>query len=257
MSDTTLDDTAEAASSESPPHADVDKGVSVGALPAPEHEAQRWKRAVTIGLLAYVVSRLCVIAGAAVRASQLVVDARKGGEPEEGAVSLITGVLTSWDGRWYLELVRLGYPSSIPDNITYEQLEARAAFFPMYPGAVRVVDSVLPGGDTLAALLLNFVLGGIAVVLVGMLARRAFSTTVAARSMVLFAVFPGSFVLSFAYSEALFIVFAAACLLLLFDEQWLIAGLAAALATATRPNGVAIVLACFVAAVLAIKTKRQ
>ncbi|MFT4656108.1 MAG: hypothetical protein ACI8V4_000268 [Ilumatobacter sp.] len=257
MSDTTLDDTAEAASSDSPPHSDVDKGVSVGALSAPEHEAQRWKRAVTIGLLAYVVSRLCVIAGAAVRASQLVVDARKSGEPEEGAVSLITSVLTSWDGRWYLELVRLGYPSSIPDNITYEQLEARAAFFPMYPGAVRVVDSVLPGGDTLAALLLNFVLGGIAVVLVGMLARRAFSTTVAARSMVLFAVFPGSFVLSFAYSEALFIVFAAACLLLLFDEQWLIAGFAAALATATRPNGVAIVLACFVAAVLAVKTNRQ
>ena len=77
--------------------------------------------------------------------------------------------------------------------------------------------------------------------LVGLLARRVFSASVAARAMVLFAVFPGSFVLSFAYSEAPFIVFAASCLLLLLDEQWLLAGLAAALATATRPNGVAIV----------------
>ncbi len=85
----------------------------------------------------------------------------------------------------------------------------------MYPGAVRALDSILPGGDTAAALLLNFVLGGVAVVLVGLLARRVFSSTVAARAMVLFAVFPGSFVLSFAYSEALFIVFAASCLLLL------------------------------------------
>lgn len=220
-------------------------------------ERLRWRRALIVGLLAYVVSRLCVLGGAIVRASQVTIDARQDGEPEESAVSLITGVFTSWDGRWYLELVREGYPDGIPANITYEQTEARAAFFPMYPGAVRVLDSVLPGGDTAAALFLNFVLGGIAVVLVGLLARRVFSASVAARAMVLFAVFPGSFVLSFAYSEALFIVFAASCLLLLYDEQWLLAGLAAALATATRPNGVAIVLACFVASAIAIKTKRQ
>jgi hypothetical protein len=220
-------------------------------------EQDRWRRAVTIGLLAYLVSRLCVLGGAIVRASQMVIDQRADNEPEDGAVDLITSVFTSWDGRWYLELVRRGYPESIPANITYEQTEARAAFFPMYPGAVRVLDSVLPGGDTAAALFLNFVLGGVAVVLVGLLARRAYSASVAARAMVLFAVFPGSFVLSFAYSEALFIVFAASCLLLLLDEQWLLAGLAAALATATRPNGVAIFFACLVAAAIAIKTKRQ
>ena len=220
-------------------------------------EQDRWRRAVTIGLLAYLVSRLCVLGGAIVRASQIVIDQRADNEPEDGAVDLITSVFTSWDGRWYLELVRLGYPENIPANITYEQTEARAAFFPMYPGAVRILDSVLPGGDTAAALMLNFVLGAVAVVLVGLLARRVFSASVAARAMVLFAVFPGSFVLSFAYSEALFIVFAASCLLLLLDEQWLLAGLAAALATATRPNGVAIVFACLVAAAIAIKTKRQ
>lgn len=224
---------------------------------APESGEQRWKRAVTIGLLAYLVSRVCVLAGAAVRASQVVIDQRKEGVPEQGGVDLITGVLTSWDGRWYLELVRFGYPENVPPQITYEQLEARAAFFPMYPGAVRVVDSVLPGGDTLAALFLNFMLGAFAVVLIGLLARRVFDDTVATRSMVLFSFFPGSFVLSFAYSEALLIVFAASCLLLLLDEQWLLAGLAAALATATRPNGVAIVLACAVAAVLAIRHRKD
>lgn len=220
-------------------------------------ERIRWHRALIVGLLAYVVSRLCVLGGAVVRASQITIDAREDGEAEESAVSLITSVLTSWDGRWYLELVRQGYPDSIPANITYEQTEARAAFFPMYPGAVRALDTVLPGGDTFAALFLNLVLGAVAVVLVGLLARRVFSASIAARAMVLFAVFPGSFVLSFAYSEALFVVFAASCLLLLHDEQWLLAGLAAALATATRPNGVAIVFACLVASAIAIKTRRQ
>ena len=220
-------------------------------------DARRWRRAVGAGLAAYVVSRLCVLAGAAVRASQLTIDARVEGDPEPGTASLVTSVLTSWDGRWYLELVRRGYPTDIPPNVTYDDLEARAAFFPMYPGAVDVFDTVLPGGDTFAALLLNLILGAVAVVLVGTMARRVFDVRVATRAMFVFAFFPGSFVLSFAYSEALLIVFSASCLLLLMDERWLLAGLAAALATATRPNGIAVVLACLVAAAVVVRDRRE
>lgn len=220
-------------------------------------EPLTWRRAVAYGVAAYVVSRLCVIAGAGIVASQRVVDAAEENQPRpRNAVGLITEVLTSWDGRWYLEIVRNGYPRSIPPNITYEQDEARAAFFPVYPTMVRGLDRLLPGGDTLAALTLNAVLGLVAVLLVGLLARRLTTVDVAARAMILFAVFPGSFVLSFAYSEATLIVLAAGCMLLLLDERWVAAGLVAALATATRPNGLAIVAACAVAAFLAIKDKR-
>lgn len=220
-------------------------------------DRSQWRRAVSVGLVAYLFSRLCVVGGAAVRAMQVTVDKRTDGEAAESAVSLLTGVFTQWDGKWYLELVRTGYPETVPADITFNQLEARAAFFPMFPGAVKFVDAILPGGDTMAALALNFVLGAVSVVLVGLLAKRVFGPAVAARSMVLYAVFPGSFVLSFAYSEALFICFVAACLLFLLDEKWLLAGLAAALATATRPNGAAIVFACLVAAALAIRKKRD
>lgn len=217
-----------------------------------------WNRAVFYGLLGYLVSRLCVLAGAGVRSSQLVVDAAERGEPRpDNAVTLITGVLTSWDGLWYLEIVRQGYPRSIPENITYFQDEARAAFFPLYPFLVRVFDVILPGGDTLAALTLNLLMGAAAVVLVGVLARRLTDTDTAARAMILFAVFPGSFVLSFAYSEATLVVLVAICLLLLLDERWILAGLVAALATATRPNGLAIVAACAVAAFIAIRARRD
>ncbi len=228
-----------------------------GAVTAVDDDRSRWNRALLVGLAAYVVSRMCVIAAGGVRASQMAVDAREDGTPEPSAYKTITEVLTSWDGRWYLELVRRGYPDSIPANITYEQLEARAAFFPVYPWTVRVLDVVLPGGDTFAALALNFVLGAIAVVLVGLLARRLYSVSVAARAMTLFAIFPGSFVLSFAYSEAMLIVLAAACLLLLLDERWVLAGLTAAVATGARPNGIALVAACAVASVLAIRTSRD
>jgi len=122
---------------------------------------------------------------------------------------------------------------------------------------VRVVDFVLPGGDSLAALFTNFVLGAISVILIGLLARRLFNTAVAARSMVLYTVFPGSFVLSFAYAEATFIVLAALCLLFLIEERWILAGVAAAIGTGTRPNGVALIAACAVAAALAIWRRRD
>ncbi len=222
-----------------------------------------WHRAVIVGMIAYVVTRLCVLAGAAVRASQMAVDARKlaelAGVPAEEptAVHTITEVLTSWDGRWYLELIRRGYPDSIPANITYEQLEARAAFFPVYPWIARAVDRVLPGGDTLAAILVNVVMGALAVLLVGLLARELYGVGIASRSMVLFAVFPGSFVLSFTYSEATLIVLAAACLLFLVREQWWLAGVAAMIGTGTRPNGVGLVAACVVASFIAIRRSRD
>ena len=66
---------------------------------------------------------LCVIAGAGVRASQVTVDAHNDFEPVPGSpLGLITGVFTQWDGLWYLEIVRSGYPRSIPPDITYFQL---------------------------------------------------------------------------------------------------------------------------------------
>ena len=179
---------------------------------APANGQQRsWGQALTIGICAFAVSRLCVLAGAGVRASQVTVDAAEAGEPKPGTpLGLITGVLTQWDGLWYLEIVRSGYPRSIPPDITYFQLEARAAFFPLYPLLVRAFDRILPGGDTFAALVVTTALAIVAVILVGVLARRLYGNDVAERAMVLFAVFPGSFVLSYAYAEALLIVLAAA-----------------------------------------------
>jgi len=216
-----------------------------------------WRRALVVGMSAYALSRVLVIVGTAVRAAQRAVDARLAGLPEPSTRVSVTDALTSWDGLWYLAVVRDGYPDEIPADVTFDQMEARAAFFPLFPGAVRAVDSVLPGGDTIAALVLNIVLGALAVLLVGLLAREVADERVAGRAMVLFAIFPGSFVLSFAYAEALMIVFAGACLLFLRDERWVLAGFAAMLTTATRPNGIAIIAACAVAAFLAIRRNRD
>lgn len=51
--------------------------------------------------------------------------------------------------------------------------------------------------------------------------------------MAIFSMFPGSFALSMAYSEALMITFSALALLLLVDERWLLAGEAVVINTAS------------------------
>lgn len=217
-----------------------------------------FKAALRKGFLGFVVSRICVLGGAAVVAAQQVVTINdaKGVRPAN-ASKLLMNVFSGWDGVWYLRITRFGYPHHIPERLTYHQLPARAAFFPMYPTIVRIADTVLPGDDAVAGVIVNLVLGMIAVGLIGLLAFRLWGARVAERTMLLTALLPGAFVLSFVYAEALLLVLAAACLLLLQRERWVAAGLIAALGTATRPNGVGLVAACAVAAFFAIRDDRK
>ncbi len=226
---------------------------------APTHtDESQWASMLRRTGLAFVLSRLCVLAGAAIVAAQEVAEANRLELPRpKNAVGLITQVLTSWDGAWYYRIIRDWYPTSIPPDITYEMPEARAAFFPVYPMLVRAVDAVLPGGDVFAGLVLNTLLGAVAIWLVGLLAREVFGERVAYRAMLLMVFFPGSFVFSFTYSEATLIAVAAGCLLCLQRRQWLVAGVLALIGTGTRPNGLALVAACAVAALFAIRDRRE
>ena len=239
----------------------------------PLNETAAWRGVVRKAGLVYLFSRLCVMVGAAIVAAELRADdnAVKANFPDApfadpqyvskaiptSAVRPMLDVLTSWDGLWYLRIIRSGYPRSVQPNVTYDVSDARAAFFPSYPMLVRFVDKVLPGGDTTAALFTNFVLGAIAVLLVGVLARELFGIRVAERSMILMALFPGSFVLSFAYTEALLLALAAGCMWCLLKRQWALAGVLAAIGTATRPNGVALIAACAIASFFAIRDRRE
>jgi hypothetical protein len=214
----------------------------------PDHDA--WVAALLKAAVAYAISRLVVVFGAAAAAAARV-------PRPDSALQPIIDVLTSWDGLWYIDLVLKGYPREVIAEVTYFDAEARTAFFPLYPAAVRLLDPVLPGGEVTAALALNLVLGAVFVLLVGVLTRRLAGPRAAGRAMVVTALFPGSFVLSFAYSEAMLLTLAAACLLMLVQRRWLWAGVFAALATTSRPNAVALVVACGLASLVAIWRERE
>ena len=216
-----------------------------------------WGRAIRRGLFAYLLSRVFVIVGAAIAITADAVQARYKDEIPKGGLTALIEILDSWDGHWYLDVVRKVYPRNIIPNVTYFISDARAAFFPLYPRLVHYIDIVIPGGPVSVALLVNLVLGGLFIFLVGYLVKDIFDAKTAEKAMILVSIFPGSFVLSFTYSEALMLCLCALCFIALQRRAWVTAGVLAALVTATRPNGLAIVGVCAVVSLLAIKERKD
>jgi Mannosyltransferase (PIG-V) len=204
--------------------------------------------AVSAALLPYVISRL-VVATAAVFVLVLV-PAHQGG---------LTSVFTSWDGQWYLSVAEHGYlpgsdvvrPGAPPHADT--SVDGAVAFLPLYPMVAAAVGVIVPGPLDAVAVTVALVIGGAATVAFAKLCRVLRPEDEARRAVLLFCFFPGAFILSFAYPEGLVILLACLCLLALLRHAWLVAGITAALASAARPNGLALMVACAVAAGIAIR----
>lgn len=159
-------------------------------------------------------------------------------------------VFLSWDANLYFQLITNGYLEFPADRGTF-------AFFPAFPMTARAV-AALPGIGALEAGLVVGALGGFfAAVAIWGLCRELLGQDTADRAVALFAFFPGSFVLSMLYSETVMLALAAACLWALVRHQWLLAGVLAALATASRPNAIALIAACAWAAGAAIVSRRE
>ncbi|MDQ3945713.1 MAG: hypothetical protein M3357_11290 [Actinomycetota bacterium] len=170
-------------------------------------------------------------------------------------------VLTTWDGRWYEKIVDHGYPSSVPQGEwaagTGHRVQSEVAFFPLYPLLTRLVDPFLPGGPSTAGVVVTLLCGAFATVGVWHLTAWVTDRDTANRAAVLFCFSPGAFVLSLVYAEALKLALGAACLLALLQRRWVAAGVLAALASATRPNAAAFVVACAWAAGAAVWQRRE
>ncbi len=162
-------------------------------------------------------------------------------------------VFAQWDGAWYLWVADHGYPTATQ----YRNHLSEVAFFPLFPAMIRGLASVTRLSTLDAAIILSFALGAAATVVIWHLAARLIGRDQAARATALFVFFPGAFVLSMAYAETLLVLAAAACLLFLLDKRWTLAGIAGLVATASRPNGVAVLIACLVVAIVAVVRRRD
>ena len=161
-----------------------------------------------------------------------------------------------WDSGWFVELIAKGYPSEVP-VVDGKVAQSTIAFFPGYPLIARSISEVFGISATVAAAVTSFLLGVATTVLLWRLVQVLYDEETATRASALFWFFPGSVVLSLAYSEALMIPAALACILLLLDRKWLLAGLAAAVVTSSRSNGIVIIGVCLWAAGYAIYERRE
>ena len=180
-----------------------------------------------------VASRALVVAAAAVAET---VVARNplltGADPAP-----ILRSLTSWDGWWYLGIVRDGYHAQALVDGYHDY-----AFLPLYPMLVRALAVPFPGWEGLIAVLVSNVLFGVAIALMVALTSPRFGRAFAVRSAALLAVFPFSAVFSMAYAESLFMVLSLGAFLAAERRRPVLAGVLLALATLTRLQGAVLVL---------------
>lgn len=172
-----------------------------------------------------------------------------------GPIPSLVTVLTKWDAGWYIGIAAGGYPDSIPPDASVAAGQSPLAFFPGFPLVIRAVEALGVSFNE-AAVLISVAAGTAAAVVLWHLARELTDRPTANAAVALFSVFPGAFVLSMGYSEGLFLLCAAACLLALLRERWAVAGVAAAVAGATRPTGLVLAVTCAWAAGVAIRRRR-
>jgi len=158
--------------------------------------------------------------------------------------SATSGIHNMWDGldrldaRWFTFLADEGYDAA-PHS---------AAFFPLYPVAIRIV-AWLPGIDTLSAatLISNLAYLGALIVLYR-LTERERSTEIARRTVVLLACFPTAFFFLAPYSESLFLLFTLLAFVAVRRDRWPAGAVAGAAAALTRLIGVVLIPAFLVEA---------
>jgi hypothetical protein len=132
-----------------------------------------------------------------------------------------------WDSVWYMQVAVHGYTPSL----------ASENFFPLYPLLVHVVGWVVRV-PLVAGLFVSLLAMLASLWLLYALARLDVGEAGARTAVVLMALYPMSLFMSAVYTESLFLAVTIGSLYAARRERWFVAGLCAALASATRSNGV-------------------
>lgn len=164
-------------------------------------------------------------------------------------------VVASWDGWWYQQVAQFGYhPALVPipnGPLGYTIEQNSAAFFPLYPGLMRLVSEGtglgLYGAGMLVSVVASlFAAAGIHAV-VEKMTGDVRSGVIAAG---LWAIVPGSGAQWAVYSDSLFVALAAWACYAVMTRQWLTAGAITLVAGLNRPTSAALIGAVGLAAIV-------
>ncbi len=144
-----------------------------------------------------------------------------------GVPHYLFDIWAKWDSIWYLRIAEYGYSSL--DNTT--------AFFPLYPFLIAIFKPLFLGNGVLAGMFISLACCLGAFYLLYLLVELDFEKEVARRAVFYMAIFPTAFFFQTIYSESLFLLLTIGCLFAARRNEYVIAGIAGALATLTRSPG--------------------
>lgn len=165
--------------------------------------------------------------------------------------------LTAWDGEWFLDIARNGYPQDY--TITADGLQGGTlAFFPAYPLLIRAVHALTGLDYETAGLVAAHLALLAALICLHRLLLRLYGRRTAHIAVFLVACAqPMALVFLMTYSESLFLALAAGTLLAIHRKSWLTAGLLVLCAGLTRSIAVALIAALGVAVALHLRKERR
>lgn len=152
----------------------------------------------------------------------------------QGRTHLFWDTFARYDSGWYFGIARNGYQY-------VEGGRNNLAFFPVYPKLMGYLGYAMGGGVAnyyYAGILISWSAFIAAMIVLYRLARLDGGEERAERAVVYAAVFPFAFFFGAVYSESLFLLAVVLAFYGFRTKRWGLGGLAGAVATATRVNGI-------------------
>lgn len=196
---------------------------------------------------AWAGSRLLVLAAAAIGAvlfpfgptaqtASPVFTEPFGSWPLGDLLDFLLGPFIRWDAIWYVQIAHDGYT---PDHLSGVTVDARPAFFPVYPMLARLLGGFAGvGAAVVVACAISLVALLATLYLLHRLVTLELGSSAARASVMLLAFSPVAYFLSAPYTESLFLLETVGAFYAARRGRWAVAGALGALASATRGVGV-------------------
>jgi hypothetical protein len=165
----------------------------------------------------------------------------------------LENLLCSWDCGWYLSIIVNGYHLQPQGHLSGDA--ANWAFFPLFPLSAKAI-SYLTGLSALnAAALISNACFILALPILFSYVKRMLGTQSARFVIIAFAFSPYSLYFSTPYTESLYFLLMVSSLSLAKSNNWLTAGILAAMISATRNLGVLLVIPLLIIAIRQYRIK--